>query len=276
MENLHFMNLKTVMRPIALFVFLSLALTTCNSHNKSRPYFKSIDFYYFDISPLSFTLKIHNQDSVFLSQNFSPEKSLSNDTTYKALLTGKLKQQLDSLMAVINFDKLDSVYETGHLDGDEYKLEIEGDTVRKYFKVHSMSPPKELEALKELFLKIRMDFLPFDTTPHLPSSSPNAQVQGNPKAFVLKDINSNKYYLADSINKGFYEGYIGQTPIIAIDGIVFKYQKKLDTIVLPLSKSDIVNIGFISKKGSQLIYGNGADSGAVIINTTRKSKTTNR
>ena len=271
MENLDFMNLKAMMRPIALFVFLSLALTACNSDDKGRPYFKSIDFSYFDISPLSFTLKIHNQDSVFLKQNFSPEKILRNDTTYKAVLTVKLKQQLDSLMAVVNFDKLDSAYETSHLDGDEYKLQIEVGTVRKYFRVYSMSPPKELEALKELFLKIRISFLPFDTTPHLPSSSPKAQVEGNPKAFVLKDIDSDKYFLADSINKAFHEGHTGQTPLIAIDGIAFKYPRKLDTVALPLSKSDIANVGFINKKDSHLIYGNGAESGAIIITTTRKS-----
>ena len=258
------------MRLISLLIFFFLILTGCNSDKKPKSYFSSINFSYFDISPLSFTLNIHNQDSVFLKQSFSPDKSLSNDKIYKTALTGKWKQHLDSLMAVIDFNKLDSVYETGHLDGDEYRLEIESDTAKRQFRVHSMNPPKELEAIKELFLNIRLSILPLDTTSHLPSISPIVQVQGNAKTFILKDINSDKYYLADSINKVFHAGHIGQTPLIAINGITFKYQWKLDTVLLPFSRNDILNIGFVNKKDSRLIYGNGSNSGAIIIQTITK------
>lgn len=254
------------MKLIVFFLFIS-TLIACQNDKKTQLYFKSINFSYFDISPLSFTLKIYNQDSIFLEQKFSPEENLKSKTIYKGMLTRKLKQQLDSLMTVINFDKLDSVYETGHLDGDEYKLDIEDFTGKRHFRVHSLTPPTELEALKQLFLNIRMIFLPLDTTRNLKESLFKVIVQGNPKTFVLKVINNDKYYLADSINKIFHEGFIGQTPLIAIGGIIFKYQRKLDTIVLPFSKSDIVNIGFLNKKDSRFMYCNEADSGAVIINT---------
>lgn len=262
------------MRLIALFLFLSV-LAACNSDKKTTSHFNSIDFSYFDISPLSFTLKIDNQDSVFLTQHFAPDNGLRNDTTYKAVLIEGLKQQLDSLMAVINFSKLDSVYETHHIDGDEYRLYIEGDTLKKLFKVHSMNPPKELEALKALFLKVRMSFSPIDTATHLSLNPPKTQVQGSPKSFILKDTNNDKHYLADSISRVFQQGYIGKSPLVAIDGIVFKYQKKFDTVMLPLSKSEILNIEFINKNDGELVYGKDADSGAVIINTIRM-KSTNR
>lgn len=263
------------MRLIALLIFLTSVLMDCSSDKKTRPHFNSIDFSYFDMSGLFFTLKIANQDSVFLKQNVAPDNILRNDTTYKAVLTEGLKQQLDSLMTVINFGKLDSVYETGHIDGDEYRLHIEGDTMKKQFKVHSISPPRELEGLKKLFLKIRMSLLPVDTTTLLPENPPKIQVKGSPKSFILKDINSDKYYLADSVNSAFRQGYIGKSPLVAIDGIVFKYQKKLDTIMLPLSKNEIINIAVINKKDCRFIYGKGADNGAVIINTIRR-KSTNR
>ena len=87
------------MRLTAFFLLLSLALTACNSDKKSQPHFKLIDFSYFNISPLSFTIRVSNQDSVFLKQDFAPDKGLKNKTTYEAVLTGGLKQQLDSLMA---------------------------------------------------------------------------------------------------------------------------------------------------------------------------------
>ncbi len=259
-----------MIRLISLIIFSSLILTGCNSDKKPKSYFNFISFSYFDISPLSFTLNIYNQDSVFLTQNFSPDKGLSKDKIYKTALIGKWKQQLDSLIAIINFSKLDSVYETGHLDGDEYRLEIESETGKRHFKVHSMNPPKELEAIKELFLNIRLSFLPLDTTSHLESILPKMQVQGNAKTFILGDINNDKYYLADSINKIFHAGHIGQTPLIAINGITFKYQRKLDTVLLPLSKKDILNIGYVNKKSSQIIYGKAADSGAIIIQAMTK------
>lgn len=261
------------MRLITLFVFLSSALLSCSSGKKTKSHFKSIEFSYFDISPLSFTLRIRNQDSVFLRQNFSPDKRLGNDTTYEILLTGRLKQQLDSLIDAINFSKLHPIYETGHIDGDEYELNIEADTEMRHFKVHSMSPPKELEAVKELFLKIRLSFLPVDTTTHLPLNLPEIQVQGNPRIFTLKDINSDKFYLADLVDKVFREGNIGRSPLVAIDGIVFKYQKNLDTVMVSLLKREIANIGFLNKKDGRFIYGKDADNGAIIINTT-KSKST--
>ncbi len=262
------------MRLIPFFSFL-LVLTACTSDKKTTLRLNSIDFSYFDISPLSFTLKIDNQDSIFLKQHFAPDNGLLNETTYKAVLIGGLKQQLDSLMAVINFSKLDSVYETHHIDGDEYYLYIEGDNFKKQFKVHSMNPPKELEAFKGLFLKVRKSFLPVDSTTHLSLTPPKILVQDSPKSFILKDTDRSKYYLADSVNKIFRQGYIGKSPLIAIDGTVFKYQKKLDTVMLPLSKSEILNLAFINKSDGKLIYGKDADSGAVIINTIRM-KSTNR
>lgn len=260
------------MRLIAFFVFLSV-LAACNSEMKTRPHFNSIEFSYFDISPLSFTVRIQNQDSVFLKQNFAPNKRLINDTSYKAVLTPRLKQQLDSLMAIVNFSELDTVYETGHTDGDVYRLYIEGETLKRQFKVHSISPPQELETLKELFLNIRMSFLPIDTTTQLSLNLPKTQVKGNPKTFTLKDISIDKYYLADSVNTVFQQGYIGNSPLIAIDGSVFIYQKKLDTIMLPLSKNEILNIAFINKNWSRTIYGKGAENGAIIISTIRNEST---
>ncbi|MEO6454066.1 MAG: hypothetical protein ABIN97_08345 [Ginsengibacter sp.] len=267
-----FQESKISMIRTLLFLFLCITLASCNSDKKSRQNFKTIDFSYFDISPLSFSLRVNDIDSIILRQDFANDtfQTLKNDTTYHALLIGKLKQQFDSLMAVINFSKLDSVYETGHLDGDEYKLYIDKDTLKRQVYVHSMTPPKELEALKELFLEIRRSFLPMDTATHLTVNLLETKVYGNPKIFVLKDISDDKYYLADSINRIFQKGYIAQSPLIAIDGVVFKYQRNLDTIMLPLLKKEIISIDFLNKKGSPFIYGAHADKGAIIIGTTAR------
>jgi len=65
----------------------------------------------------------------------------------------------------MEFSKLDTVYETGNIDGDEYRVYFEGDTLTKQIYVHSTRPPKELESLKNLFIRMkrRLAFVPVDT-----------------------------------------------------------------------------------------------------------------
>jgi len=87
------------------------------------------------------------------------------------------------------------------------------------------------------------------------------------KIFILKDTSNDKYFVSDSIKVFFRKGYIGKSPLIAIDGVVFNYQKDLDTIILPLTKSDITTLAFLNKKSSPVIYGRNAVNGTIIINT---------
>jgi hypothetical protein len=88
------------------------------------------------------------------------------------------------------------------------------------------------------------------------------------KIFLLKDTSNDKYFISDSIKTVFRKGYIGKSPLIAIDGMILNYQKNLDTIILPLKKHDITSLAFLNKKSSPVIYGANANSGAVIINTS--------
>ena len=91
---------------------------------------------------------------------------------------------------------------------------------------------------------------------------------GKPKVFVLSDSGNDKYYLSDSIKNAFELGYIKKSPLIAIDGVSFEYQKNLDTIELPLVKNQISVIEFLNHESSPSLYGENANNGAVIINTT--------
>ena len=99
------------------------------------------------------------------------------------------------------------------------------------------------------------------------SKAVRADKYGTLKVFVLKDPSEHKYFLSDSVKAIFKNGYIGESPVIAIDGIVFNYQQNLDTIILPLKKNEITTVSFLNKKSSSVIYGANAISGAVIINT---------
>ena len=88
-----------------------------------------------------------------------------------------------------------------------------------------------------------------------------------PNTFVLEDTGPDKYYLSDSIKKIYKKGYVGKSPLIAINGYEFKYPLNLDTIHLPLKKNEIGVIEFLNNGSSQFIYGENAYDGAIIINT---------
>ncbi|MFH6949641.1 hypothetical protein ACHRV6_14190 [Flavobacterium sp. FlaQc-51] len=92
----------------------------------------------------------------------------------------------------------------------------------------------------------------------------------NPKVFVLNDTEENKYFVLELVNKAFEENQIDKLPLIVIDGIPFKYNKKQDTILLPLKKSDIISLDFLNKNSSRIIYNEKENDGAIIITTKIK------
>lgn len=85
--------------------------------------------------------------------------------------------------------------------------------------------------------------------------------------FLLKDNDVSKFYLNDSVKGAYEKGTLINSPIIAIDGIVYQYNKNQDTIFLPLTKIDISSITFLDKYSSPVIYGKKETNGAIIINT---------
>ncbi|MFD1601360.1 hypothetical protein ACFSJW_23455 [Flavobacterium artemisiae] len=94
----------------------------------------------------------------------------------------------------------------------------------------------------------------------------------NPKTFVLDDTEENKYFAAKFINNVFEQNLIDKSPLIVINGIPFKYNKEKDTVVLPIKKSDILNLGFLNKNSSRIIYNEKENDGAILITTKSKTK----
>ena len=89
------------------------------------------------------------------------------------------------------------------------------------------------------------------------------------KVFLLENEDESKYYLADEIKTAFEKNQITDSPLIAIDGIPFKYDKTLNTIVLPLIKESISDITILNKNSSHVIYGENEIYGAIIITTVK-------
>ena len=88
-----------------------------------------------------------------------------------------------------------------------------------------------------------------------------------PTIFVLKDSDQNKYYLSDSVKVAFKKDIITKTLLVAIDGVVWDYDKTADTIILPFKKEEIRDVIIISKSASTVIYGDEAQDGALVITT---------
>jgi hypothetical protein len=91
------------------------------------------------------------------------------------------------------------------------------------------------------------------------------------RVFLLNDT-YNSDYLVDSIKTAFQKGIFTKSPLVTIDGIVLKYDKTKDTLILSLKKSDITNVMYIGGKASSVIYNKKEIYGAIIINTTALNK----
>ena len=86
--------------------------------------------------------------------------------------------------------------------------------------------------------------------------------------FVLNDNENYKYDITEQIKEAYNRKDFTNNPVVAIDGIIFKYDKRKDTIILPLKKSEITNFTLLGKNISSVIYGKKETNGAIVINTT--------
>lgn len=90
------------------------------------------------------------------------------------------------------------------------------------------------------------------------------------KIFLLDNEDDSMYYLVDTIKTAFQSEQIANTPLIAIDGVPFEYDKALNTIILPLKKEEIKDVTILNKNSSPVIYGKNEVYGAVIITTSKQ------
>ena len=89
------------------------------------------------------------------------------------------------------------------------------------------------------------------------------------KVFLLENDDESQYYLVDKMKDAFEKNQIIDSPLIAIDGIPFEYDKKLNTVLLPLTKESISDVTILNKNSSHVIYGEKEIYGAIIITTIK-------
>ena len=87
----------------------------------------------------------------------------------------------------------------------------------------------------------------------------------HPKTLKKKKKNDDKFFLNQEVKRGYSDGILSKNPLIIINGEVFKYDKNLNTIKIPLKKSRIESVNLLNENGAKTIYGV-EKRGAVIIN----------
>ena len=90
------------------------------------------------------------------------------------------------------------------------------------------------------------------------------------KIFLLENEDELQYFLVNTIKTAFEKNQINDSPLIAIDGVPIKYDKTLNSIVLPIKKEIIVDVTILNKDSSHVIYGEDEKNGAIIITTTKQ------
>lgn len=90
------------------------------------------------------------------------------------------------------------------------------------------------------------------------------------KIFLLENEDELQYFLVDTIKTAFEKNQINDSPLIAIDGVPIKYDKTLNSVVLPIKKEIIVDVTILNKDSSHVIYGEDEINGAIIITTTKQ------
>jgi len=90
------------------------------------------------------------------------------------------------------------------------------------------------------------------------------------KIFLLEKEDELQYFLVNTIKTAFEKNQINDSPLIAIDGVPIKYDKTLNSIVLPIKKEIIVDVTILNKDSSHVIYGEDEINGAIIITTTKQ------
>lgn len=89
----------------------------------------------------------------------------------------------------------------------------------------------------------------------------------SPKAFVIEEDGDEKFIIDSIIKEGIKNNVIKKNPIIYIDGIEYKYSSDVDTIIIPLKKTQLNSYIILDKNDSKLLYN--SKNGAVIINTNQ-------
>lgn len=119
-----------------------------------------LDFAYTSaIEAKFYSLKLTSGDTVYI-RNFAP---LHRDTSFYAILSEQKRLIVDSLINNINLGALDTLYESGIIDGYDCTFTISKNDTLKAINIQGGNVPEELTKLMDYLFKIKEEFItPFN------------------------------------------------------------------------------------------------------------------
>jgi len=151
-KNLDFV--PTLIRHILPVVFLSFLFQKCKDSPKVIPQktIIKLDFAYaLPVKLIFYSLIFRNSDTVYI-KDYSPSQT---DTSFYAVLTKEDRSKLDSLINDLNLSALDTSYDSGYIDGDEYNLTISKNDTLKAIYIHGGEVPGELRRLTDYVVELK-------------------------------------------------------------------------------------------------------------------------
>lgn len=141
--------MKTKIILILLFsVFLS-----CSKKEKTNDQFKYFDFSFDNSFETCFSIKFTPNDSIYMKEywlgSYNNSEFPNQETNYTAIISKRDRKQLYDLIAKLQLEKYDSIYEEDYDDGTTYSFYIIKDSIKKSIYIHTYkdTAPKELDSL---------------------------------------------------------------------------------------------------------------------------------
>ena len=144
----------TLRRFILPVVLLSFLLQRCKESPKVTPQktITKLDFtHVLPVKAVFYSLKVTTGDTAYIKDYVASQP----DTAFYTILTKRDRSKIDSLINNINLSALDTSYNSGYADGDEFNLSISKNDTLKAIYIHGGNVPEELTRLTDYLIELK-------------------------------------------------------------------------------------------------------------------------
>ena len=107
--------------------------------------------YSLPVRGISYKLGLNNSDTVFIKSSSPPQPERS----YMRVLNVAQRSKFHDLMAALDLSKLDTVYESHDIDGEEYRLSITKNDTTKSIYIHNSHITGQIKDLTDWLINFK-------------------------------------------------------------------------------------------------------------------------
>ena len=148
------------MRCLFFLIITALICHGCNSLMTHISSFEEFEFSYTNTFGDSYTIKFTEGDTVYVARYFPYPYS-----NFIGVIPSYERKKIDSLISLINFNKLDTMYYQDYEDGVGYQFYVKNDSLAKTILVHSDIVPNNLKQVANWIVNAKRNWrlLPIDS-----------------------------------------------------------------------------------------------------------------